>query len=324
MMCLCNRGNGRILAMNVVEHFDLKALFGMKVFNFTFSSLSYRFPGIGILSTPYATAQAGWLSLTVLLFFSAVCCYTAVLLRRCMDHGQVQLANDSHTSNGSGLHESLLAAQNGPPGEVDLDSEGSGPNDSESNGATVLASCSQAGDMRGEDVRAATTRAPRSYPDIGDAAYGQTGRWVTALMLYMELFCAGVELLILEGDNISHLFPLPDSITSSLPLSLTQQNLYTILAAVIILPTVWLRDISLLAYISAGGVAASILVVAGVAWIGALDGIGFSAASSPHQLFHAAGIPAAIGLFAFCLAGHAVFPNMYLAMANKKHYTPVR
>ncbi|XP_024370358.1 amino acid transporter AVT1B [Physcomitrium patens] len=41
--------------------------------------------GVGILSTPYAAAKGGWLSLILLLFFALICCYTAILLRRCLD-----------------------------------------------------------------------------------------------------------------------------------------------------------------------------------------------------------------------------------------------
>lgn len=41
--------------------------------------------GIGILSTPFATAGAGWLGLILLGFFAFACCYTGLLLRACMD-----------------------------------------------------------------------------------------------------------------------------------------------------------------------------------------------------------------------------------------------
>ena len=41
--------------------------------------------GVGILSMPYAVAQGGWTGLSFLLIFAVVCCYTGVLLRRCID-----------------------------------------------------------------------------------------------------------------------------------------------------------------------------------------------------------------------------------------------
>lgn len=44
-----------------------------------------RFSGFGILSIPYAVSQGGWLSMILLLTIAVVCCYTGILLQRCMD-----------------------------------------------------------------------------------------------------------------------------------------------------------------------------------------------------------------------------------------------
>ncbi|KAL7193688.1 hypothetical protein ACSBR2_025327 [Camellia fascicularis] len=41
--------------------------------------------GIGILSVPYALSSGGWLSLILLLLIAALACFTALLIRRCMD-----------------------------------------------------------------------------------------------------------------------------------------------------------------------------------------------------------------------------------------------
>ncbi|XP_058775198.1 amino acid transporter AVT1I-like [Vicia villosa] len=41
--------------------------------------------GIGILSTSYAVYQGGWLSFLLLIMFGMICCYTALLLDRCMN-----------------------------------------------------------------------------------------------------------------------------------------------------------------------------------------------------------------------------------------------
>uniref|UniRef100_A0A0A9E581 Amino acid transporter transmembrane domain-containing protein n=1 Tax=Arundo donax TaxID=35708 RepID=A0A0A9E581_ARUDO len=40
--------------------------------------------GVGLLSIPYALSEGGWLSLALLLAVAAVCCYTGLLLQRCM------------------------------------------------------------------------------------------------------------------------------------------------------------------------------------------------------------------------------------------------
>ncbi|KAH7289024.1 hypothetical protein KP509_31G054400 [Ceratopteris richardii] len=41
--------------------------------------------GVGVLSTPYAVSQDGWIGLCFLLTFALVFCYTGFLLRRCLD-----------------------------------------------------------------------------------------------------------------------------------------------------------------------------------------------------------------------------------------------
>ncbi|CAL5027919.1 unnamed protein product [Urochloa decumbens] len=41
--------------------------------------------GIGLLSIPYALSQGGWSSLSIFLAIAIICCYTGVLLQRCMD-----------------------------------------------------------------------------------------------------------------------------------------------------------------------------------------------------------------------------------------------
>jgi vesicular inhibitory amino acid transporter len=57
-----------------------------------------------------------------------------------------------------------------------------------------------------------------------------------------------VEYLILEGDNLSAMFPNASLTIGGLKFTATE--VFTILTAISVLPTVWLRDLRLLAYIS--------------------------------------------------------------------------
>jgi len=41
--------------------------------------------GVGILSTPYAVKEGGWLSLAILLIYAVLSFYTGLLLRYCLD-----------------------------------------------------------------------------------------------------------------------------------------------------------------------------------------------------------------------------------------------
>ncbi|CAI5463113.1 unnamed protein product [Closterium sp. Yama58-4] len=253
--------------------------------------------GIGILTTPYALAQSGWFGLLLLPATSLLYLLTARLLRACMDHTP---ATDPHTST-TASHTSTT-----PP----------------HTSATAL-----------------HTSTITTYPDIGAAAFGRTGRMLTSLVLYGELFAVSIELLILEGDSLAFLFPsfAPHGVSLGPSIRLSPNQVFLIIAALIVLPTVWLRKMSLLAYVSVGGLLAALVTVVGVAWVAAVGtddaGSATAAAAAPAEaeaaaqggaaLLRVQGIPVAMGIFGFCFSGHAVFPTIYRSMDKPQHFNRV-
>ncbi|KAI5346066.1 hypothetical protein L3X38_013945 [Prunus dulcis] len=204
--------------------------------------------GVGILSTPYAIKEGGWLGLSILLIFAVLSFYTGLLLRRCLD--------------------------------------------------------SQPG--------------LETYPDIGQAAFGTGGRIAISIILYVELYACCIEYIILESDNLSSLFP--NAHLSLGGYMLDSRILFAILTTLAVLPTVWLRDLSVLSYISAGGVIASIVVVLCLFWVGLVDGVGFENKGTPLNL---STLPVAMGLYGYCYSGHAVFPNIYTSLAKPNQYPAI-
>ncbi|OMP01083.1 Amino acid transporter, transmembrane [Corchorus olitorius] len=196
--------------------------------------------GVGILSTPYAAKEGGWLGLIILFTFAVLSFYTGLLLRKCLD--------------------------------------------------------SQPG--------------LETYPDIGQAAFGTAGR--------IALSACCVEYIILEGDNLSALFPNAQLSLGGIELS--APRLFAMMATLAVLPTVWLRDLSVLSYISAGGVVASVLVVICLGWVGVVDNVGFHHKGSTLNL---STLPVAIGMYGYCYSGHAVFPNIYTSMAKPNQFPSV-
>ncbi|KAH9624859.1 hypothetical protein KSS87_002557 [Heliosperma pusillum] len=175
-----------------------------------------------------------------------------------------------------------------------------------------------------------------TYPDIGQAAFGRIGRIAISIILYAELyvsiafysrFCvlylfsrqaSCVEYIILESDNLSSLFP--SAHLTVFGLELGAHHLFALAATIAILPTCWLRDLSILSYISAGGVIASVLVVLCLFWVGLVDKVDFAGNGS---VLNVSTLPVSIGLYGFLYSGHAVFPNIYSSMANQNQYPAV-
>ncbi|XP_056164654.1 amino acid transporter AVT1I-like isoform X2 [Syzygium oleosum] len=158
----------------------------------------------------------------------------------------------------------------------------------------------------------------KTYPDIGELAFGHKGRALISIFMYLELYLVAVEFLILEGDNLDKLFPNHGFKLGHLTIGGKQG--FVLLATLVVLPTTWLRSLGALAYISAGGILASIILVLCVLWVGAIDGVGFD---EEGTLLNWSGIPTAISLFAFCYGGHAVFPTLSNSMKDRSQFSKV-
>lgn len=158
----------------------------------------------------------------------------------------------------------------------------------------------------------------KSYPDIGEHAFGNIGKILVTLVLYADLYMVITGSLILEGDNLHNLFP--DLTVELIGISIDGKSSFIIIVALIVLPTVWLDDLSILAYISAGGVVASFVILISVIWVGAFEGIGFE---TKGELFKLNGLPTAVSLFMFCYTAHPVFPPLYTSMRNKQQFSTV-
>ncbi|CAL9012926.1 unnamed protein product [Prunus brigantina] len=159
----------------------------------------------------------------------------------------------------------------------------------------------------------------RTYPDIGEHAFGKKGRIVLSIFMNTELYLVATAFLILEGDNLHNLFPNIELQLSGFIIG--GKECFIIIAALIVLPTVWLDNLSLLSYISASGVFASAIILGSIFWTGAFDGIGFHQDGSVPLNWN--GIPTSVSLYAFCYCAHPVFPTLYTSMKNKRQFSNV-
>ncbi|TVU14240.1 hypothetical protein EJB05_37695 [Eragrostis curvula] len=157
----------------------------------------------------------------------------------------------------------------------------------------------------------------KTYPDIGERALGRGGRLLVSYFMYAELYLVAIGFLILDGDNLDKLFP--GAAVRLGPVTLAGKRLFVVLVALAVAPTTWLRGLGVLAYVSATGVFASLVIVLSVLWAAAVDGVGFEGRGNTTAL-RPAGLPTALGLYTFCYCGHAVFPTLYTSMKDKSRF----
>ncbi|GFQ04773.1 vacuolar amino acid transporter 1 [Phtheirospermum japonicum] len=159
----------------------------------------------------------------------------------------------------------------------------------------------------------------QTYPDIGQAAFGLTGRMCIAAILYVELYCSCVEFIIMMSDSLSASFPNAQMDIAGL-IHLDSYQICAIISTLVILPTVWLRNLSLLSYVSVGGVVTLAAVVLCLFWVGVSSDVGF------HPTGHALNfskLPITIGIYSFCYGSHSVFPNIYSSMEEPSRFPSV-
>ncbi|RZC60855.1 hypothetical protein C5167_022612 [Papaver somniferum] len=157
----------------------------------------------------------------------------------------------------------------------------------------------------------------RTYPDIGEYAFGKKGRMLVSSFMYLELYVVATGFLILEGDNLSNLFPNMSFTLAGV--RVYGQQGFVVLVGLIILPSMWLTDLSKISYVSATGVLASVLIIVSVFWVGAED-TGFRAKG---KFFKLNGIPTGVSLYTFCYCAHPVFPTLYTSMKDKRQFSKV-
>ncbi|CAI9301389.1 unnamed protein product [Lactuca saligna] len=155
----------------------------------------------------------------------------------------------------------------------------------------------------------------QTYPDIGEAAFGKYGRLTIAIILYTSLYAYCVEFIILEGDNLTSLFPGVSLQWGSV--NTDPVHMFAVLSAVVMGSTLLVKNPRVISLFSATGVVATLMVIICVFWLGTVN-VGFNERGPPIKL---GGIAFALGIYGFCFSGHCVFPNIYQSMADKTKFT---
>ncbi|KAI4365401.1 hypothetical protein MLD38_021387 [Melastoma candidum] len=160
----------------------------------------------------------------------------------------------------------------------------------------------------------------KSFSDVGAAGFGRRGRLLISICMYLELFLVPTGFLMIEGDNLHKLFPeLRFHLRGNVYIG--GKPLLTALAGLVILPTMWLKDLSLLSFVSASGVLSTVVIICSILWAGAFDGVGFG--NEGGELLDLHGIPTALSLYAFSYGVHPMVPTLYTSIKDKSQFTKV-
>ncbi|XP_027337583.1 amino acid transporter AVT1H [Abrus precatorius] len=158
----------------------------------------------------------------------------------------------------------------------------------------------------------------RSFVDIGKHAFGAKGRLIASTFFYMEIFMSLVSYTISLHDNLIKVF-----LGTNLKLHLAKfssSQLLTVVAVLITLPSLWIRDLSSISFLSTVGILMSLLIFMCVAATAIFGGVKANHTIPVLQLHN---FPSISGLYIFGYGGHIVFPDLYKAMKDPSKFTKV-
>ncbi|XP_023743062.1 amino acid transporter AVT1H [Lactuca sativa] len=162
-------------------------------------------------------------------------------------------------------------------------------------------------------------RKARNYTDIGHHAFGSHGRAITAAFIYLEIFMALVSYTISLHDNLKMVF-LGTNIRFSWAQHVSTSQVLTVFAVLVALPSLWLRDLASISFLSISGIIMSLMIFVTVACTAVFGGV---TANHTIPALRLKNIPHISGLYMFSLAGHIVFPDIHRAMKDPSKFTKV-
>lgn len=144
-----------------------------------------------------------------------------------------------------------------------------------------------------------------SIEELGEACWPGIGRKVVLALQSTELLMLSASYLVLCGTFLDYAFP-------TLPFT---KILWSCIGTAVVLPTVFLKSLSNVAWLSLIGILSVLVPVGSVMWYGISHSSGWQLSSIP--LWKPEGIPVAFGIVIFSNAAHSILPRLEGDMANK-------
>lgn len=325
----------------------------------TFNSVN-TLVGVGILSLPFAFAVSGWMvGGCLLVSIMLLTNYTARLLAKCLDYQPQNTLNDDHqedpiimpsptSSYGTIIHpsdvsrsterqrhisftasimddnavieEQLLKTisndnhhRHSMVDSLNLTSETLFDfNHGQSRDEVSTVSADSLDFKQRSSNNNQQSRQLNTYSDMGEAAFGRRGKIFISIVFTLELFAAIVALIILASDSFHALFP-------STPLVA-----WKVIVVCIVTPSTWFTNLRWLSYTSLLGIITIIQLIFVITFDGLSNDTAPGSLLTPAETFmwpqNAMRAPVAYGLIMAGFAGHAVFPNIYREMQDRRQF----
>lgn len=161
-----------------------------------------------------------------------------------------------------------------------------------------------------------------SYPEIGEAAFGNIGKRVVQFFHYVTLLGVSCMYLVLVGKNMQEACEILKFT------GIGVKEWVAIGGAVIVIPLILLRTLKEVAWLSLLGALATLYVVIITVVVSIKDiprqmAMRSLPLTSYHQVINWADFPSSLATISFSFGGNVIYPHVESSMRQPKHWTKV-
>ena len=159
-----------------------------------------------------------------------------------------------------------------------------------------------------EDEHGNKHRVRSGYKDLGDVLLPKYGGYIVSGLIQLDLYLVSVSFLVLFGSVMRHVLP-------SVPIT---ELMWIGIAGGLVLPTMFLKSLSQIAWLSAASVVALLAVVVCVVWHGAENTDDWDL--STILFWDTEGVVTSLSIILFSYSGHLIIPSVEGSMTDKTKF----
>ena len=159
-----------------------------------------------------------------------------------------------------------------------------------------------------EDEHGNKHRVRSGYKDLGDILLPKYGGYIVSGLIQLDLYLVSVSFLVLFGSVMRHVLP-------SVPIT---ELMWIGIAGGLVLPTMFLKSLSQIAWLSAISVVALVAVVVCVVWHGAENTDDWDL--STILFWDTEGVVTSLSIILFSYSGHLIIPSVEGSMTDKTKF----